>query len=277
MTTWSPSRSWPNGARSRTWSPSVPAWRWPTPDPLPSREGRRRNENGATALRAHMGSDAPRVLRRPPAPGITLRLGAGRFVRLGSGGRVETIVHRPELDVEALAAGETALGLEMVETSLSSWPLHLERGRRGVTEAPLVVADSAKALADSCSWLDWSQALSEEDFRVVVGNRRLVRRRRATARGAAPRPARVDLSFLFEPTTRIASVTGGLMDQLTFIGSFEDLCARSGTKPWYDDLIYLWLPVHDGSVASRLDRTLDERRISRRISPTLRAVLPRDR
>ena len=159
-------------------------------------------------------------------------------------------------------SGKTALSLEMVEEAVRSWSFYLERGRRGVTSAPLLRSESLQG-ADGELLLAGLEA----------GPRRgeLPHHDRASPSGGGCRrlPAKVDLSFLFDEKTRIATVSGGLMDQLALIGSFAHACNQTGVEAYYDDLIYLHSPIHDGFVASRLNPALDERRLSRRISESL--------
>jgi hypothetical protein len=232
------------------------------PHSHPSVQTRRRYDENVAALTAHPGCETRRALRWPAEPRIVLRLGHGRFRRFEADGRIKSFTTDRELDVEALASGETALSLEMVEEAVRSWPFYLERGRRGVTSAPVVRAKSPEALAESCYWLDWKRILDEESFLITTAASPSKRRLRRL-------PAKVDLSFLFHEKTRIASVTGGLMDQLKFIGSFADACNQAGVEAYYDDLIYLHKRIHDGFVASWLNPALDERRLSRRISQSL--------
>ena len=232
------------------------------PHSHPSVQTRRRYVENVAALTAHPGCETRRALRRPAEPQIVLRLGHGRFLRFKTDGQIESFTSDRELDVEALASGKAALSLEMVEEAMRSWPFYLERGRRGVTSAPVVRSESPQALTESCYWLDWKRVLDEENF--------LITTRASPSRWRLRRlPAKVDLSFLFDGKTRIATVSGGLMDQLTLIGYFAHACKHAAVEAYYDDLIYLHIPIHDGFVASRLNPALDERRLSRRISESL--------
>ena len=228
----------------------------------PSVQTRRRYDENVAALTAHPGCETRRALGRPAEPRIVVGPSHGRFLRFEADGRIKSFTTDRRLDVEALASGETALSLRMVEEAVRSWPFYLERGRRGVTSAPVVRVESPEALAASCYWLDWKRVLDEESFFITTAASPSKRRLRRL-------PAKVDLSFLFHEKTRMASVTGGLMDQLTYIGSFADACNQAGVEAYYDDLIYLHRRIHDGFLASQLNPALDERRLSRHISQSL--------
>ena len=50
--------------------------------------------------------------------------------------------------------------------------------------------------------------------------------------------ARTDLSFVFDPNTRIGTVGGGLTDQVAHIALFDDLCRPQGLDLYLDDFRY---------------------------------------
>jgi hypothetical protein len=164
-------------------------------------------------------------------------------------------------DAAAIVDGRQPITPGNLTAVLESWPVYLERGRRGITVAPRVEVSGADELIDTCSWIDWGRILENE--RVVI--------RRAGQRTAAPHVprAKTDLSFLFDPRTRIGTVGGGLMDQVTHIALFDDLCAPLGLDYYLDDLRYVWWRSHNGFEASRLAPDLERRRITRRVSQAL--------
>lgn len=188
-----------------------------------------------------------------------------RFLPDGSVDRVRTV---PIEGTEAadVAEGRTPVGPERVRELVRSWPVYLERGRRGITAAPVVEVPDVGGLVDTCAWIDWRRVLESERV-VLAGPARGWRSRLRRPR----RPeARVDLSFLFSPSTRIGTVGGGLMDQVTHIALFDELCRPHGLDLYLDDLRYLWWRSHNGFEAHRLAPELDEARISRRLSQDLR-------
>ena len=91
----------------------------------------------------------------------------------------------------------------------------LERGRRAITAAPHVVVSDVDELVDTCSWIDWAQVLDNERV-VITADPDAVRAR-------APE-AKTDLSFVFDPNTRICTIGGGLMDQVTHV-ALRTTCA----------------------------------------------------
>jgi hypothetical protein len=124
-----------------------------------------------------------------------------------------------------------------------------------------VVVSDVDELVDSCSWIDWGKVLDNE--RVVISTPDL---EAVPARAPA---AKTDLSFVFDPKTRIGTVGGGLMDQVTHIALFDDLCTPHGLHYYVDDLRYTWWRSHNGFEASRLAPDLEHRRITRRVSQAL--------
>ena len=144
---------------------------------------------------------------------------------------------------------------------LGSWPVYLERGRRGITAAPRVVVSDVDELVDSCSWIDWAKVLDNERVVITTADPASV-----PARGPE---AKTDLSFIFDPNARIGTVGGGLMDQVTHIALFDDLCTPHGLDYYLDDLRYTWWRSHNGFEASRLAPDLERRRITRLVSQAL--------
>ena len=144
---------------------------------------------------------------------------------------------------------------------LGSWAVYFERGRRGITAAPRVVVSDVDELVDTCSWIDWATVLDNE--RVVVTNSDP-----ASVPAQGPE-AKTDLSFIFNPNNRIVTVGGGLMDQITHIALFDELCRPHGFDYYLEDFRYIWWRSHNGFEASRLAPDLERRRMTRRVSQTL--------
>ena len=80
--------------------------------------------------------------------------------------------------------------------TFSSRGPYLERGRRG-SPPPLVVVSDVDELIDTCSWIDWAKVLDTE--RVVITTD-------PDAVPARPPEAKTDLSFIFDPNTRICTL-----------------------------------------------------------------------
>ena len=144
---------------------------------------------------------------------------------------------------------------------LGSWPVYLERGRRGITAAPRVMISGVAELVNTCSWIDWAEVLNYERVVITTANP-------ASVPAQAPE-AKTDLSFIFDPNTRIGTVGGGLMDQVTHIALFDDACTPHRLDYYLDDLRYTWWRSHNGFEASRLAPDLERRRITRLVSQTL--------
>ena len=164
-------------------------------------------------------------------------------------------------DAGALVEGHLPITPLNLTAVLGSWPIYLERGRRGITAAHRVVVTDSDELVDSCAWIDWAEVLDNE--RVVISTPDL----EAVPAGAPT--AKTDLSFVFDLNTRIGTVGGGLMDQITHIALFDDLCRPHGFDYYLDDLAFTWRRSHNGFEASRLAPQLERRRITRLVSQAL--------
>jgi hypothetical protein len=81
--------------------------------------------------------------------------------------------------------------------------------------------------------------------------------------------AKTDLSFVFDRNTRICTIGGGLMDQVTHIALWDDLCTPQGLDYYIEDFRYIWWRSHNGFEASRLAPDLERRRITRLVSQPL--------
>jgi hypothetical protein len=195
-------------------------------------------------------------------PQITVPCGSVIF-RFFSDGSIQRVpISRvPVSEAEAVVVGRLPVTPLNLFDVLGSWPVYFERARRGITAAPRVTISTADELVDTCSWIDWVQVLDNE--RVVI-----------TAADPDTVPARVpraktDLSFIFDSNSRIGTVSGGLMDQVTHITLFDDVCRSHGLYYYLDDLRYIWWRSHNGFEASRLAPDLEPRRISRLVSQAL--------
>lgn len=264
-------RRWPWGPlggvrvlRQGTLGHSVRGWRWGS---LQSAQGglRTREDERWRRLRALDGwwsgaVRAPVVDLWTPQIAVTCGSVVFRFLSDGSIGR--TPIHRVTMsEVEEVVEGHRSITPHNLLGILGSWPMYLERGRRGVTTAPRVVVSDVNELIDTCAWLDWATVLKNE--RVVITNAN-------PASDPAQGPeARTDLSFIFDPNNRIVTVGGGLMDQVTHIALYDDLCRSHGFDYYLEDLRYIWWRSHNGFEASRLAPDLERRRISRLVSPAL--------
>jgi hypothetical protein len=194
-------------------------------------------------------------------PQITVPGGSVVFRFLGDGSIQRVPISRVAV-TEATAVVEGRLPVTPLNLSdvIGSWPVYLERGRRGITSAPLVVVADVEELVDTCSWINWAKVLDNE--RVVITTAR------DAVRARNPK-AKTDLSFIFDPNTRIGTVGGGLMDQVTHIALFDDLCTPHGLDYYLDDLRYIWWRSHNGFEASRLAPQLEPRRITHLVSRAL--------
>ena len=195
-------------------------------------------------------------------PQITVPCGRVVLRFLGDGSLQRIPVSRVAVS-EAAAVVEGRLPVTPLNLAdvLGSWPVYLERGRRGITTATRVVVSGVDELVDTCSWIDWAMVLDNERFVITTPDRDVVPAR-------AP-DARTDLSFIFDPNTRIGTVGGGLMDQVAHIALFDSLCRPHGFDLYLDDLCYVWWRSHNGFQASRLAPHLETRRITRLVSPAL--------
>jgi hypothetical protein len=123
-----------------------------------------------------------------------------------------------------------------------------------------VVVSDVGELIDTCSWIDWAQVLDTE--RVVITTD-------PDAVPAHPPEAKTDLSFIFDPNTRICTIGGGLMDQVTHVALWDDLCTPHGLDYYIEDFRYTWWRSHNGFEASRLAPDLERKRITRLVSHAL--------
>jgi hypothetical protein len=264
-------RGWPwgplGGLRALRWGSlqrSLRGWRWGS---LRGARGRLRTLpnpqwNWLRALHGFWRG----ALRVPPGelwtPEIAVPCGSVVFRFLGDGSLRRVRVSRVAVsEADAVVEGRLPVTpLNLLEV-LGSWPVYLERGRRKITAAPRVVVSNVDELVDSCFWIDWAKVLDNE--RVVITNA-------APASVPAHGPeAKTDLSFVFDPNTRIGTVGGGLMDQVTHIALFDDLCRPHRLDYYLEDLRYTWWRSHNGFEASRLAPDLERRRITRLVSHAL--------
>jgi hypothetical protein len=196
------------------------------------------------------------------APQITAPCGSVVFRFLGDGSIQRIPVSRVTVsEAEAVVDGRLPITPLNLSGVLGSWPVYLERGRRGITAAPRVVVSDVNELVDTCSWIDWATVLDNERFVITTPDRDVV--------PAVAPEARTDLSFIFDPNARIVTVSGGLMDQVTRIALFDDLCWPHGFDLYFDDLLYAWRRKFNGFEASRLAPQVERRRITRLVSQAL--------
>lgn len=189
----------------------------------------------------------------------------GRFVfRFFADGAIDTFATSLVSASEArdIVDGRQPLTPLNLEAAIGSWPMYFERGRRRLTMAPRVVVPNTAALIDTCYWLDWTWVFANE--RVLI----------TTADAPQPSPdlgatSRTDLSFIFDPEVRICTVGGGLMDQVTHVALFNELCSPHGLDYYLDDFRYTWWRSHNGFEASRLAPELERRRMTRQVSHAL--------
>lgn len=253
-------RGWRRGSLQR----SARGWRWgalrqgpgsPGSDPAGQRPRLRALQGwweGAVRVPA-VGLWTPQVAL--PCGSVVLRFFGDGSIRRVPVSRVAVS------EAAAVVEGRVPVTPRNLIDVLGSWPVYLERGRRAVTAAPRVVVSDVDELIDSCSWIDWAQVLNNERVVITTENPTSVPTRR-------PR-AKTDLSFIFDSNTRIGTVGGGLMDQVTHIALYDDLCSPHGLDYYLDDLRYIWWRSHNGLEASRLAPALERRRITRLVSQTL--------
>lgn len=253
-------RGWRKGSLQR----SVRSWRWGSlqqgPGPLESGPSRQRPR-----LRALDGWWRGSVRTSAAAlwtPQIAVNCGSVvfRFFDDGSTRRVP-LSGVAVSEAEAVVEGRLPVTPHNLLNVLGSWPVYLERGRRTITSAPRVVVSDVNELVDSCSWIDWAQVLDNESVVITTTDP-------ATVPAQGPQ-ARTDLSFIFHPNTRVVTVGGGLMDQITHIALFDELCRPHGLDYYLDDFRYTWWRSHNGFEASRLAPDLERRRMTRLVSQPL--------
>ena len=171
--------------------------------------------------------------------------------------------HRAGLDeAAAIVDGRLPVTPLNLLDVLGSWPVYLERGRRGFTAAlPVVVSERRRAgrhlLVDR---------LGRGAGQRASGHHHRGRRPASRRGGPGPGPT---LSFIFDPNTRIGTVGGGLMDQVATSRSSTNLCRPHGLDFYLDDFRYTWWRSHNGFEASRLAPELDRKRITKLVSPAL--------
>ncbi len=264
-------RDWPwsplGGLRGGRWGSlhrSLRGWRWGSLPGVRGRLGMFRSQrlSGLWALRGWWRG----VLRVPHGelwtPQIAVPCGSVVFRFLGDGSLRRVPVSRVAVsEADAVVDGRLPITPSNLLEVLGSWPVYLERGRRKITSAPRVVVSNVDELIDTCSWIDWAKVLENE--RVVITNAD------PASVPARPPEAKTDLSFVFDPNTRICTVGGGLMDQVTHIALFDDLCRPHGLDYYLDDFRYTWWRSHNGFEASRLAPELERRRFTRLVSPAL--------
>ena len=184
--------------------------------------------------------------------------------------QVETLSRAEAVEV---VDGRRAVTPRNLASVLGSLAAYVERGRRGITEAPAVVFAGVDELVDTCAWIDWAAVLDTERVVLTTADPRSV--------PAQPPAARTDLTFVFEDRTRIGTVGGGLGDQITHVALLDDLCRTAGLEYYLDDLRYTWFGSHNGFEAHRLAPALDARRLTRLLSAelveTFRAEVVRSR
>ena len=236
----------------------------------PVTETKRRFDRSRRALRGWQWC-SPKLLRGDrwiPQIALTCHNTVFRFRSDGSIDRLFTS-QVAELDAVAIVDGTLPVTPLNVASVIGSWAMYFERGRRGITAAPRVVVDDAETLVDTSYWLDWSWVLDNE--RVLI----------ATSGDADKMPsrrpdARTDLSFIFDANARICTVGGGLMDQVTHIALFDELCTPHGLDYYLDDFRYTWWRSHNGFEASRLAPELESKRMTRRVSQALLETFRRE-
>ncbi len=231
-------------------------------NPYPLANTRERFDGSLQALRRWPWRSVPIGRGDPWRPQIAIQCGSV-VLRFSDDGQIRrTILNRVEpSDATAIVEGRVALTPQNLMAAIASWPMYIERARHGIRDAPTAVVSSSAELIDSCYWLDWATVFKNENVRIARTNRHKSR--------TAPPLARTDLSFVFDPNTRIYTVAGGLMDQVTYIALFEELCRRHELQCYIDDLRYVWWQSHNGFEASRLAPHLENARITRLISPVL--------
>jgi hypothetical protein len=194
-------------------------------------------------------------------PQITVPCASVVFRFLGDGAIQRVPVSQVAVsEADAVVDGRVPVTPLNLSSVLGSWAVYLERGRRGITAAPHVVVSDVDELVDTCSWIDWAEVLDNE--RVVI----------ITDPDAVPArapEAKTDLSFIFDRNTRICTIGGGLMDQVTHIALWDDLCTPQGLDYYIEDFRYIWWRSHNGFEASRLAPDLERRRITRLVSQPL--------
>ena len=100
-------------------------------------------------------------------PQIAVPCGSVVFRFLGDGSIQRVPVSRVAVsEADAVVDGRLPVTPLNLLDVLGSWPVYLERGRRGITAAPRVVVSDVGELVDTCSWIDWAQVLDNE--RVVI-------------------------------------------------------------------------------------------------------------
>jgi len=194
-------------------------------------------------------------------PQITVPCASVVFRFLGDGAIQRVPVSQVAVsEADAVVDGRVPVTPLNLSSVLGSWAVYLERGRRGITAAPHVVVSDVDELVDTCSWIDWAEVLDNERVVIITDPDGVPAR--------APE-AKTDLSFVFDRNTRICTIGGGLMDQVTHIALWDDLCTPQGLDYYIEDFRYIWWRSHNGFEASRLAPDLERRRITRLVSQPL--------
>jgi hypothetical protein len=231
------------------------------PKSYPSAETRRHFDRSLRALRNWNWRSVPLPKRNPWIPQITVACGRVVF-RYHRDGSIEKVFTSKVAvsDTDAVVDGSIPITPLNLTDAIASWSIYFERGRRGIASALRVVVPDSDALVDSCYWLDWSWVLDNEHVVITPLD--------DPAPTASP-DAKTDLSFIFDPNARICTVGGGLMDQVTHVALFDELCTPQGLDYYLDDFRYTWGRSHNGFEASRLAPDLERKRMTRRVSQAL--------
>jgi hypothetical protein len=229
----------------------------------PSAETRRHFDRSLRTLRNWKWRSVTLPKRNPWIPQITVACGQV-FFRYHRDGSIEKVFTSKVAvsDADAVVDGSIPITPLNVTEAIASWPIYFERGRRGIAAALRVVVPDSDALVDSCYWLDWSWVLDNEHVVITHLDD-------PAPTGSQIPDAKTNLSFIFDPTARICTVGGGLMDQVTHVALFDELCTPHGLDYYLDDFRYTWGRSHNGFEASRLAPDLERKRMTMRVSQAL--------
>lgn len=202
---------------------------------------------------------------------LTLQPDQARKVTVRNYGR------RDRFDVPAFCDGGYVCRPHQIESALESWESYFERGRRGDTMPFRIAFAGRGAFRESLEYLDYADILANENYCLTID-------------GQVPADlewrGRVDLSFLFDPRTRVCMVAGGIGDQVYRYVDPRAIAERHGLRFFVDDLWFDYpeprqrsahgrpdlveMMEAEGILSQILSRRLRQRRRSRRHDPKVR-------
>ncbi|MFK4729844.1 hypothetical protein ROT00_09175 [Agromyces mediolanus] len=202
------------------------------PDSAPARRARTMFERNVDALSGYRYCFVEGLEDLSPEPRGVVFLPGGIVLRFDPAGAQAVELRHPRTspwDHRRTIERGYVFSVDEIEDVLGSWPLYLERARRG-DDAPFVLDHpDLAAFADSLLTVDYPDVLADERLCVTVAGR--------LPTDLDWRP-RVDAGFLFEPDTRVCCLRSGFGDQLYYYVQARQAAERHGLRLFLDDLLY---------------------------------------